>query len=526
MITMKKILSVLFLSTCMHLSANLIDTWSSPVTLSTLGIDSSAASTSMDPSGNVVALWLENDLVVSKSLPLGGSWSAATILSSSGASDPHIVMDPFGNATAIWVESGVIKTANLPFGSTWSASTTLSGSGSLTPKIAVDGSGDLVAVWQTSGAIQSATQVFGSGWSVTPDVLASSASAAPTIAISPNGEAVAVWHTLNSVTSLYNVNASLKTIGGSWSASTTVSSPTHNSVYPHAAVNNNGEAVAIWYAYAYTAPGYFNVTLTGAYYPISGTWGLVIPISAPGIRNPAELDAKVVINSNNNVIAIWTNSYNDSTINLETAIANFGQLPAPPQGLNQDLYGYSSNMIMDSQGNLLTVYMTGQSGSTPISIQYIESHAGGFASGVWTNPVTISSGSVNGFPKLTDTVVSDANIYGSAIWSNFDGSNNVIQAVSGTGATVVPPSGLSVVQSSNNYGIFDEFFNTVSWTASTDPNLRLYGIYRNGAFLQFIFSTSTQYIDDNADQSGSVVYGISAINTSGEESSVITVSYP
>jgi hypothetical protein len=526
MITMKRILSVLFLSICTHLSANLISTWTSPVTLSTSGINSSAPYTSMDPNGNVVALWLENDVVVSQSLPLGGSWSASTTLSSTGASDPHIVMDPFGNATAIWVESGVIKTATLPFGSTWSASTALSGSGSLTPKIAVDGSGNLVAVWQTSGAIQSATQVFGSSWSATPDVLASSASAAPTVAISPNGKVIAVWHTLNSVTSLYNVNTSQKTIGGSWSAATTASSTTHNSVYPHAAINNVGEAIAIWYVYSYTAPAYFNVALTGAFYPVSGTWGVAIPISAAGIRNPAELDAKVIINSNNNLVAIWTNSYNDAVISLETATGMFGQLPSSPQVLNQDLFCYNSNMIMDSANDLLTVYMTGQSGSTPISINYIESHAGGFSSGFWSTPVTLSTGNINGFPKLANAVVSGTSIYGSAIWSSFNGTNNVIQATSGTGATVVPPSGLSVVQNVNNFGIFNEYYNTINWTASTDPNLSLYGIYRNGAFLQFILDTSTQFIDSNADQLGSVVYGISAINTTGEESAVITVSYP
>lgn len=183
-------------------------------------------------------------------------------------------------------------------------------------------------------------------------------------------------------------------------------------------------------------------------------------------------------------------------------------------------------MIMDSANDLLTVYMTGQSGSTPISISYIESHAGGFASGFWTNPVTISTGNINGFPKMANAIVSGSTIYGSAVWSSFNGTNNVIQATSGTGASVIPPSSLSVVQNVNNFGIFNEYYNTVSWTASTDPNLELYGIYRNGAFLQFILAPATQFIDSNADQLGSVVYGISAVNTTGEESAVITVSYP
>ena len=398
MITMKRILSALFLSICVHLTGNQISTWTSPVTVSTSGIDSSSPHTSMDPSGNVVAVWLENDVLVSRSLPLNGSWSASTALSSTGASDPHLVMDVLGNATAIWVESGVIKTSTLPFGSSWSASTALSATGSSTPRIGVDGSGNLIAVWQTSGAIQSATQIFGGSWQATPDVLASSASAAPEIAVSPNGHVVAAWHTLNSITSLYNVNAALKTIGGSWSASTTVSNPAHNSAYPHVATENDGDAVAVWYQYAYTAPAYFNVELCGAYYPISGTWGLVIPISAPGIRNPAELDAKVKMNGSDNIVAIWTNSYDDATISLETATANFGQLPAPPQTLNQDIYGYNSDMIVDTANNLLTVYMTGQSGSTPISIQYIESHLGGYAFGTWTNPVSISTGRYQRLP--------------------------------------------------------------------------------------------------------------------------------
>src|SRR3990167_6218366 len=132
---MKSIFSALFLSLTLSVIGNQIDTWSSPPdTISSTGIDSSNPHLAMDASGNIVAIWLEGDVVVSKTKLLNQSWSSADTLSGIGASSPRIVVDTSGNATAIWIEGGAVNTADKPFGMTWSGATLLAASGNSSPQ--------------------------------------------------------------------------------------------------------------------------------------------------------------------------------------------------------------------------------------------------------------------------------------------------------------------------------------------------------------------------------------------------------
>ena len=58
----------------MHLMGNEIDTWSSPPdTISTTGVNASNPHIGMDAAGNVVALWLEGDAVISKASVASGT---------------------------------------------------------------------------------------------------------------------------------------------------------------------------------------------------------------------------------------------------------------------------------------------------------------------------------------------------------------------------------------------------------------------------------------------------------------------
>ncbi|HZX13309.1 MAG TPA: hypothetical protein VFF49_02805, partial [Thermodesulfobacteriota bacterium] len=111
-------------------------------------------------------------------------------------------------------------------------------------------------------------------------------------------------------------------------------------------------------------------------------------------------------------------------------------------------------------------------------------------------------------------------------WMNFDGVNNFIQTATGTGTLVMPPSNLAVTQGVNNFGIFNEYFNTLTWAASADPNLVGYAIYRNNVLLTFVFADVLQFIDNNQKQNGPVTYGVSTVDNAGTESAIIYVSFP
>ncbi|MBS0605294.1 MAG: hypothetical protein JSS60_09725 [Verrucomicrobia bacterium] len=526
---MKRIFSVIFLCLSLSVTANEIDTWSSPPdTISTTGIDSSNPHIAMDAAGNAVALWLENNVVVSKTKLLNMAWSSPTTLSAAGASEPQLVVDPAGNATAIWVESGVVKTATKLFNLAWGSATTLSGAGSSTPQLAVDTAGDVVAVWLTSGGVQSKTQLFGMSWSGSADVLSASASAAPQVNIGPNGTVVAVWHALNGVTSIFNVTAATKTISGSWSASSIVSDPSINSVYPQVAVDQNGNADAIWFTYNLSGTVYSNVVLQSAYRPAVGSWATPVNVSQAGKRNPADLVAKVNFSDAGNVIAIWTNSNDGETFRIDSAQTDLNLNWTGTEPIITNLYAYTVDLALNSIGDAFAVYMAYDSSSSSIVINAVESHVGGFAAGFWGSPVTISLGTENGFPKIGAVIVGGTNCYAAAAWINNDGSNNIIQSSFGNGIAVVPPSNLAVVQQSTNFGVFTEYYNVLSWTASTDPNLNSYIIYRNGQIVTFIDATTMplQFIDNNRVQNGPVVYGVSAIDSADTESAIITVNFP
>jgi hypothetical protein len=132
---------------------------------------------------------------------------------------------------------------------------------------------------------------------------------------------------------------------------------------------------------------------------------------------------------------------------------------------------------------------------------------------------------MNGFPRVASTL-SGTTVNAATVWISNNGTNNAIQASTGSKTILLPPSSPTVVQSVNDYGVFQEYYNTVSWTASPDPNTVSYKIYRNGSFYAEVQSSQLQIIDDNQVQNGSVSYGIAAIDANNSQSQIINVSFP
>jgi hypothetical protein len=520
---MKKLLSVLFLSLALNVSGQEIETWSPPVSISTSGVDSSDPHIAMDAAGNAVALWLENDTLVSKALPLGMDWSSSSTLADSGASASQLVVDPAGNATAIWVESTVINVATKPFGSSWSSATTLSASGSSSPPIAVDSSGDLVAIWVTSGSIQSATKIISMSWS-SPTTLSSSGDS-PQIAISDDGTVAAVWHSVNAVTSVDNILSATKTLTGSWSASSTVSNPALHSVKPQVALDTSGNALAVWNTYELVDSQYLNVILQSSTLPSGGSWSSPIDISLAGTMDPAKLITKVVFTGTGYAIVVWTTA-DEAIFNVFSSQTQDRLNWISPVFVAQDLYAYTADVVINSAGDGFIIYMATDPDTGNVAISTGEANVGSVNSGFWTFPVILSNSADNGFPKITAVAVGGANAYVAAAWVNYNGTNTNIQSSTGSGMLVIPPSGLMVSQSVNDFGVFQEYYNSLTWTASTDPDLLNYAITRNGILLGFVAPGDLLYVDHNQVQDGNVTYGVTTVNTSGSISATETVSFP
>ncbi len=155
-------------------------------------------------------------------------------------------------------------------------------------------------------------------------------------------------------------------------------------------------------------------------------------------------------------------SYDGSTFNIETVVK-----PSGGMGLSLTLqvgvlYAFQSDIsINNALGEALAVHMLFDGMSSAI-VQAQDSNITVPGQIGWSAGLTISQGSDNGYPRVACSVNGET-INGAAVWINFDGTSNVIAASTGSKTTILPPTNLSVMQSSSNFGIFTDYYNTITW---------------------------------------------------------------
>jgi len=111
----------------------------------------------MDSNGLSVAVWTEeptgvNARVVSSTRPVGGGWSTPVTLSTDTtvrATDPQISIDPQGNAVVVWVQNDKVLSAARPSGGPFSAAEVISDPSiqAYQPQVAAEPNGEATAVW-------------------------------------------------------------------------------------------------------------------------------------------------------------------------------------------------------------------------------------------------------------------------------------------------------------------------------------------------------------------------------------------
>lgn len=240
--------------------------WSTPVNLSLTGQDASNSRVATDGSGNVVAVWNRSDggnqiIQASRSTNGGVSWSTPADLSESGqsAQRQQVAVDGSGNAVAVWLrndgDDDIVQSSRLVAGGvSWSVPVDVSPAGvqAATPQIAVDGDGNAVAVWRLvvvgeATIIQSSRLVAGGvSWSAPVQLSTSGLSADnPQVAVDDSGNAVAVWQQTNGTNPI--IRFSQSTDGGtSWTVQTDLSEPGQGAIHPVATFDGLGNAAALW----------------------------------------------------------------------------------------------------------------------------------------------------------------------------------------------------------------------------------------------------------------------------------------
>lgn len=520
---MKKV-SFLIFTLCLFSSIVHGDiTWDTPVTISTPATDASDPKVVIDVDGNATAIWVENDIILASSLPFGGSWDTPVTISNvlNTSSTPRLKIDASGNVTALWIEDTLLKTATLPFGSSWSAASTISDVGATNPTLAIDDSGNAVAVWVRSGFIETSTRLSGI-WSLV-SIISTSGADNPDVAISNFGTAMAVWHNTVAgsdvlVTDILTV--STNTWGTPKNVFTATAAVKHN--YPKVALDANGNAAVAWNRYNLLDGNvYQNVQVMSAALTEGATaWGGIAILSSAGIRNPADLKIKLSFDVSGNLLAVWTNSYDGEIFTIESALRPFGGLWSGSVPFSTaSIYSFGIDLAVAS-GTALVTNMSWDDVSS-IVIQSSESDMTNPLNLQWTIANPISTGDSNAYPKCALSV-SGSTINAVAVWISFDGSNVVINASAGTDSVIEPPTNVAATQSDTDFGVYIDYFNTITWDASSNPNLIQYNIYRNGVFFAATDTVTLEYIDNNQIQGGTVTYGIGALTSDFRQSEIVT----
>ncbi len=298
--------------------------WSASIDISSSGVDAYDPQVSTDSLGNAVAVWFQFDgsyySVQSASLPRGGSWTSPATLSSVGVDGitPVIGVDGLGNAYAAWNEfDGVnysIQFSSLPFRGSWTSATQLSieGTNAYEPQITIDSSGDVAVGWYyDDGAnyiVQVALQPFRGSWSAPFNLSGAGEDACtPILRTDSDGNITAVWQRYNG--SNYIIQSAYLSFEGSWSSPQDLSPIGQDSYNPGIAVNSAGDSVAIWYVY--DGSSYVVQAATRA---AGADWN-----TAANLSNPSDNvdQPQAVIDLNGDVFVIWQDNTSWSIVEVE-----------------------------------------------------------------------------------------------------------------------------------------------------------------------------------------------------------------
>jgi hypothetical protein len=338
----------------------------------------------VDPSGDAAVVWLgyqnpSDQVVRAATRPAGGEWSQPVALSAVGAqaAEPDVSIDPRGDVTAVWDgevgwEEGMVEAATRPAGGGWSAAVELSdhSATAVSPQVVADAQGNVTALWtldspdREDGIVQSRVRPAGGEWSSeTVDVSGSEGLAThPRIALDAEGNATAVWQRkdIPAASGFHYFVQAARRIDGTWSAPVTISREDGLAQNPELTVDPDGNATVVW-NWSPLATGLPTGLQTRSDHA-DGSWGdTVFVATRPGGVEPSESDLQVAADPQGNVTVIWTGWAAPSFVVRAARRAADGTWSAPV-----DLstgYSFLPRMAVDPRGDVTAVW-SGLEGTT------------------------------------------------------------------------------------------------------------------------------------------------------------------
>jgi PKD domain-containing protein len=241
---------------------------------------------------------------------------------------------------------------------------------------------------------------------------------APQVAVDDSGDAIAVWIATRGGTDV--VQASVRpAASGAWQPAVDISPAGRVNGPPHLAVDSVGDAVALWQQLSsgeYVARASVRVAS-------SGVWQMPVDLSKPA-GSYGGLD--VAVNAAGDAVAVW--SRQSEAGNGTDLIVQASVRPAatgtwgPPADLS--LPGGMSaepRVAIDAAGNILAVWSRRGTAGNAL-VQSAVRH--GLANG-WASAINVSK---DGQDAGTPRVALDASGNAVATWTRFNGSNWIVQA--------------------------------------------------------------------------------------------------
>lgn len=341
--------------------------WSAPEVLSLPGEEGEESKVAIDASGDAIAFWIAGQsstkyLIRSAVRPPGGEWSAPETLSEplSEAVTPVLAVDAASEAVAAWTVfrdgdrrlQGAIRSTD----GAWSEPEDLSAAGQHVkalqdgPDVAIDATGNAIAVWTLEGSsnyiVQTAARPAGGDWGAPDDLSAPGQDAAePAVAMNEAGEAVAVWTHLDSSDT---IQGAVRPAGGPWAGSDDLSVASQEARQPEVAIDEAGKAVAVWRRYDGS-----NMIVQGSVRPAGGAWAAPDNLSAPGRDGSSPV---VAISDAAGAVATWYRS-DGADLRVQATVRPPNGAWSPPDDLSVagENAGFPA-IALDAAGNAFAVF--------------------------------------------------------------------------------------------------------------------------------------------------------------------------
>lgn len=396
--------------------------WSEADVLSLAGEEGKRSRVAIDASGTAIAMWITEegagDFVVRSAVrPPGGGWSKPEDVSDSisEAIHPLLAIDAASETVAVWTafEGGdrILQGAVRSTSGEWSEPDDLSEAGDNVkviadgPHAAIDAAGNAIAVWalEDGNVVQAALRPAGGDWQE-PDDLSDAGQEAgqPDVAMNETGEAVAVWRRLDGTDT---IQAAVRPASGDWAEPDELSDASQGSAEPDVAIDEAGEAIAVW-----TRSNGTNDIIQAAVRPTGGDWNEADDLSLPGQNATSPV---VAMNVAVGGVAMWERS-DGTNLRVQAAVRQpDGEWPKPETlsaaGENAGL----AQVALDAAGDAIAVF--GRAGDDG---PFVQATAYDFAAprlsklripatGTVGQPVTFGVASFDVFPFTTSWTFGD-----------------------------------------------------------------------------------------------------------------------